>query len=466
MKSSMWNKLGRTLLSLSLGLSLLLGSNFTVRADEATVPVSVPQISSWSVPTLNEGEKYGIFPFTWYYDGTFQQPIDSTKLESLVTATAAKLDTLGLKKKPTSFTLPSGTNVITRDTALQALYNVLTSYELPENFEIGQYTPVEFLQAKGILNGTKRGLELNLPCTVEQAVVFASRLVEYTYETAGGGAKGLLWKVTNGNNTLYLLGSIHLGNPEMYPFHKDLKATFKQADSLWVEANLLTSGQEVMNYFISKQIYTDGTSLQDHVSKETYEKLEKVTAKLNLPANAFDTIQPWAISTNLAVLTLLDSPAKATEASALGIDTYLTTSALLSGKPVHELEGVKFQADLLGNVPADQQEKELNEVLDSLLDPSFDELNLPEQFKQAQIQWAHGNLNEFSTSFLISNSIDGSRILGERDKNMANKLAELLEAEGTTTHFVVVGAAHLVTKDLVIDQLKQKGYTVELVNYE
>lgn len=466
MKSSMWNKLGRTLLSLSLGISLLLGGILTVRADEAPVQVSAPQISSWSVPTLNEGEKYGIFPFTWYYDGTFQQPIDSTKLESLVTATAAKLDALGLKKKQTSFTLPSGTSVITRDTALQALYNVLASYELPENFEIGQYTPVEYLQAKGILNGTKRGLELNLPCTVEQAAVFASRLVEYTYETAGGGAKGLLWKVTNGNNTLYLLGSIHIGIPEMYPFHKHVKDAFKQADSLWVEVNLLSGDQEAMNYFVSKQIYTDGTSLQDHISKETYEKLEKVSAKLNLPTNAFDALQPWAIATNLALFTLVDSPEEIAEASAFGIDTYLTASALLSGKPVQELEGIKFQADLLGNVPADEQEKELNEVLDSMLDSSFDELKLSEHFKQAQLQWVNGDLNEFSKSFLISETNDGSRILGERDKNMANKLAELLEAEGATTHFVVIGAAHFVTKDLIIDQLKQKGYTVEFVDYE
>lgn len=466
MKSSIWNKLGRTLLSLSLGVSLLLGGILTVRADEAPVPVSAPQISTWSVPTLNEGEKYGIFPFTWYYDGTFQQPIDSTKLESLVTATTAKLDALGLKKKQSSFTLPSGSNVITRDTALQALYNVLAGYELPNNFEIDKYSPVEYLQAKGILNGTKRGLELNAPCTVEQAAVFASRLVEYTYETAEGGAKGLLWKVTNDNNTLYLLGSIHVGIPEMYPFHQDVKEAFEQSDSLWVEVNLLSSDQESINYFASKQVYTDGTSLQDHVSKETYEKLGKVAAKLNLPTNAFDALQPWAISTNLSVFSLLNSPEEITQASTLGVDTYLTASALLSGKPIHELEGIKFQADLLGNVPADQQEKELNEVLDSMLDPSFDELNMPEQFKQAQVQWADGNLDEFSKSFLISDSTEGSRILGDRDKNMANKLAELLEAEGTSTHFVVIGAAHFVTKDMVIDQLKQKGYTVEFVEYE
>lgn len=460
MKSSMWNKLGRTLLSLSLGFSLILGGILTVRAEEA--PVVTSPISSWSIPTLNEGEKYGIFPFTWY-DGSFQQPIDSTKLEALVTATTAKLDALGLKKKQSSFTLPSGSSVITRDTALQALYNVLASYELPEGFELDKYAPIEYLQTKGILMGTKRGLELSLPCTVEQAAVFASRLVEYTYETAGGGAKGLLWKVTNGNNTLYLLGSIHIGIPEMYPFHKNVKEAFKQADSLWVEVNLLSSDQEAINYFVSKQIYTDGTTLQDHVSKETYEKLEKVSGKLNLPANAFDMLQPWAITTNLALFTLLDSPEEFTQASSLGIDTHLTASAILSGKPIQELEGIKFQADLLSDVPADEQEKELNDVLDAMLDPSFDELNMPEQFKQAQLQWANGNLSEFSKSFLISSSNEGSRILGDRDKNMANKLAELLEAEGTSTHFVVIGAAHFVTKDMVIDQLKQKGYTVEFV---
>ncbi|MNO63142.1 TraB family protein [compost metagenome] len=465
MKSSIWNKLGRTLLSTTLGTSLILGGVLTAKANEA--PAAVPQISSWSVSNLHEGEKYGIFPLTWYYDGTFQQPIDAAKFQSLITATTAKLDALGFKKKPVILAVPSDSKEITRDTVIQSLYRVLNSYELPESFEMGNNTPVEYLQKKGIVNGTNRGLDLSLPCTVEQAAVLASRLVEYTYETAQGGANGLFWKVTNKGNTLYLLGSIHIGIPEMYPFQKNIKDAFEESESLWVEANLLSSDQETMAYFQQLQLYNDGTTLKDHISKETYEKLQKLTTKLNMPANSFDTIKPWAITTSLSLLSLLNSPDEISQASTLGVDMYLLTSAMLSGKPIHELEGIKLQGDILSNVTPEQQEKELNQMLDALLDESTDELNLPEEFKKAQLQWAKGDLDAFSKSFLISGSANDSpesqRLLGDRDKNMANKLAELLEAEGESTHFVVVGAAHFVTKDMVLDQLKKKGYTVEFI---
>lgn len=54
-------------------------------------------------------------------------------------------------------------------------------------------------------------------------------------------------------------------------------------------------------------------------------------------------------------------------------------------------------------------------------------------------------------------------LFGERDKNMAAKLASLLEKEGKSTVFVVIGAGHFVVEYMVIDQLKQKGYKVEFI---
>lgn len=458
-------KWGKTLLSTLLGASLMWSGSLSVQAEEAP-SASVPQISAWSVPTLNEGEKYAIFPLSWYYDGSFQNQIDQAKLQTLLTATSAKLDALGLKKTPDGDDPAADASGITRDHVLVSLYELLDDYELPQAFGLDNTAPVDYLKSKGIVNGTNRGLELDQPCTVEQAAVFASRLVEYTYETAQGGAKGLFWKVTNDKNTLYLLGSIHIGIPEMYPFRNEIKDAFEQADSLWVEANTVTPDPEAQQYFTQMQIYTDGTTLKDHLSKETYEKLEKVTAKLDIPVQSFDPYQPWVVTNNLSLFSMVDSPEELGTAVTLGLENYFISTALLTGKPIHELEGVKLQADVLGEVTPEQQEKELNVLLDSMLDPSFDDMNVAKQFKQAQLDWAAGNIDKFNESLAIETIAQGdqnSRLLGERDKNMAKKLAGLLEAEGESTHFVLVGAAHFVTKGMVLDQLKDLGYKVEFV---
>ncbi|USG66159.1 TraB/GumN family protein [Brevibacillus ruminantium] len=465
MKTSKWGKLHRLLASGLLGLTAILGSVFTVQANEAP---AVPAISQWSISTLHEGEKYGIFPLAWYYDGTFQKPITADKYEALLNATAAKLDALGLKKRGAS-SAPSvaASQTITRDAVLHSLYNTLAQYELPEAFEIAKDKPIDYLQKKGIVNGTKNGLELEQPCTTEQAAVLASRLIAYTYDTAQGGAKGLMWKVTKGDNTLYLLGSIHLGIPEMYPMQKNIREAFQASDTLWVEANLVSRDQETLEYFTNSMTFSDGSMLKDHVSQETYEKLQKATAKLNLPSHAYDSVKPWAISTNLSLMTLLSSPDDMVQASTLGIDMYFLQSALLTGKPIHELEGMKLQADIFNNVSLEEQEKDLNEMLDTILNPTAETIDSAKEFNQWQQLWAKGDLDGFTQSFTKSQQYtetdSAKRLFGERDKNMAAKLAELLEKEGKSTTFVVIGAGHFVIKDMVIDQLKQKGYQVEFI---
>ncbi|WP_010494328.1 TraB/GumN family protein [Paenibacillus elgii] len=466
MKSGTWNKWKRGLAGGLLAATTMLGTVVPALANEA--PQAAPQISPWSMGVLNEGEKYGIFPLSWYYDGTFQKPIAHDRFQSLVQAAGAKLDALGLSKKG-EFTLPSGTATITRDTVLQSLFGLLKQYELPAAFEMGKDAePIAYLQKKGIVQGTDSGLELDQPCTVEQAAVLASRVIEYAYEAADGGAKGLFWKVTKGNNTMYLLGSIHLGIPEMYPLRKEVKDAFQSSDELLVEVNLMADDTAGLEYFTSLTSYNDGTTLKDHVSKETYEKLERVIDKLGLPKQAFDQLKPWVINSNLALTALMKSPEELAQATASGVDLHFLSSAKLAGKPVQELEGFKLQGDILSSASPQEQEKELNAVLDQLLTPDANAPDMAAQFKQWQQLWAKGDLNGFTQAFAASSqqftqSGMAQKLLGERDKNMAKKLADLLEKDGKSTYFVVIGAAHYAVKDMVLDQLKQKGYDVQFI---
>ncbi|MDG0876139.1 TraB/GumN family protein [Paenibacillus thiaminolyticus] len=464
MKYSRWSRVKRSVAS---GLAVLIAMlGFVIPAQANEGPAVIPQISTWSIKTLNEGEKYGIFPLAWYVDGTFQQPITQDKFQALIEATSAKLDALELKKTG-QVAIPSGTKEITRKTVIDAVYGVLAQYEWPESLDLDMSDPVAFLQKNGIVYGTSKGLELDKPSTVEQASVMASRLVQFGYDAAGGGAKGLLWKATKGQNTLYLLGSIHLGIPDMYPMQKPIRDAFAQSDTLWVEVNLLDR-EASMQYFTRLMTYQDGTQLKEHVSERTYEKLQKVLEQLNMAQDTFDPFKPWAITTNLSMANMTGESADMAQGAALGVDMYFTNSALLTGKPIHELEGLKFQADLFNNVPPAVQEKELNEVLDQILAPAADKPDdASKQLRQWQLLWTKADLEKFSESFTGSvemvKSDSAQRLFGERDKNMAKKLMELLDKEGASTHFVVVGAGHFVIKDMIIDQLKANGYEVEFV---
>jgi uncharacterized protein YbaP (TraB family) len=45
----------------------------------------------------------------------------------------------------------------------------------------------------------------------------------------------LLWKVSDADNSLYLLGSFHMLKPDDYPLSADIDAAFEDAESLLFE---------------------------------------------------------------------------------------------------------------------------------------------------------------------------------------------------------------------------------------
>ncbi|MCM3748210.1 TraB/GumN family protein [Paenibacillus pasadenensis] len=445
-----------------LASSVLLANVPITKANEAAPPI--PDISAWSIPALHEGEKYGIYPLEWYYDG-FRKPITDEKYSALIEATGQKLAGLGFAKTGTLETGAASSKTINRGQLVKALYNALAQYDLPAELKASSADAAQYFQQIGVLKGSGKSLGLDQPATVEQAAVLASRLVEYAFAAADKGAKGLMWKVTHGGNTLYLLGSIHIGSPAMYPMHPSVKEAFNSSDSLWLEANL-QSDPAAMQYYMNKTTFNDNSTIKDHIAPETYQKLVDVSKQMGIPEGAYDSYKPWVVSNDLSLASLVESPDQLAQAASSGIDLYFTTSAMMNEMPIKELEGIKFQADLLSGVPAADQEKELNKLLDLLLSPEAVKQSA-EQFKRMQQLWTDGNLTDFSGIFSESSESTSSglssRLFGERDKNMAAKLDELLKQPGESTSFVVVGAGHFAQKGMVIDLLKEKGYNVEFL---
>ncbi|WP_042228224.1 TraB/GumN family protein, partial [Paenibacillus popilliae] len=182
-----------------------------------------------------------------------------------------------LDKKQTA-AVPTVRGDVTRGAVMQQLYAVLAQYKWPDSVPIDQYQADEFLQIRGIVKGTGKGMQPDKPCTVEEAVVMAIRLVADTYAALGQGAKGLMWKVSHHNNTMYLFGSIHEGITDFYPLHPQVQAALQQADELIVEVNLLDKAEIALAQ--EQYTYRDGTTLKDHVSAATYDKAQQVFAML------------------------------------------------------------------------------------------------------------------------------------------------------------------------------------------
>lgn len=438
-----------------LGLSLLLPSMPSFAAETIDV-------SGWALADVAEGEKYGIYPMGWY-ETSLKQPISQEKLDDLYKGVNLKLQQAHLSQTKEV----SRVEGMTRGDVILGLYSQLAQYEEamqqlnPQNLDA-----VTYFKHNGYVKGTNLGLELEKACTVEQAIVLATHFIEGTYAQLDEGAKGLGYKITNKENTIYMLGSIHVGTSEMYPVSKSLKEAFNESEALFVEANILNP-QQGMEGYLAKAQYNDGTTLKDHISSETYEKTAEVLSGYGLPMEVYNQFRPWCVAADIANLALIDEE-KGQEAGApsiLGVDRYFLEKALFNDREVLELEGLEYQADLFNGLTAAVQEEYLLDTVEAALNPVETSEVDTDLISNMQDYWYEGEydkfVGEYGEALAKTNDELTTMLLGTRDEDMANKISQLLEKEGKHTYFVVIGAAHVVMPDMTADKLKEKGYKVE-----
>lgn len=426
-----------------LGASLLLTPMVpAIHAEEQT-----PSISNWAIETLNEGERYGIYPVEWYEDG-FLREIPIEKVNELLTLTEKKIASLNLAEnkqyKPVTV---QGDN--TRGDIVKRLYNIVARYDLPVGTDA-----IKYMTERNILRGSALGLQLEKKATTEQAVILATRFVKDTYALAQQGSKGVAWIVEDEDTLVYLLGSIHLGTPDLYPFNEKLVTAFDESDALYVEAS--GQNQSELEYFIEKTMYTDGSTLQDTVKPETYAKLEQFAQLYSLPMDQLVLYKPWSLANDISGLAMQ----KSIGINAIyGIDNYFLSKAILQQKPVIDLEGMKFQADMFNSLSLETQEQNLVIELDNILQ----ETNTYDFVEQWLASWKQGDVATIEKDIQLTYSEPtefNEMLVGKRDEQMAQKLIKLLEEE-EGTFFVVVGAAHYLVDKNIRYHLEQNGYDVE-----
>jgi uncharacterized protein YbaP (TraB family) len=265
--------------------------------------------------------------------------------------------------------------------------------------------------------------------------------------------KGFLWKIQSKTGTAYVVGSIHAYTSELYPLPKKMEDAFDNSDALAVEANVNEIKPESMMTMINGALYQDRSTLEKHLSSETYEMTVQKLKELGLPLEIFQNTKPWFVALTLTSLELqklgLDPE--------YGIDNYFLKKAE-NRKRVVELESIEYQVNLLSSFSDTEQELFLVSTLKDL------DL-LKKEINTILTAWNTGDTKTMES--FVSKSLQDDpgmlpiykKLVFDRNKNMASKIEGYLK---TNVQFcVVVGAAHLVGKDGIIEILKRKGYIVE-----
>ena len=280
------------------------------------------------------------------------------------------------------------------------------------------------------------------------------------------GITPLLYKVTDADgDVIWLFGSIHVGKEEFYPLPDYVMDAFNSSDALAVEANVSSLAESSLGLVQSMKslIYIDGTTIKDHISEETYTAAVAVLTDMGLYSSLLDYYCPsmwWSlIESGMILQTDVDAM--------LGVDMHLLELADENRKEIREIESVAFQYEMLGEFSDELQEA----LLESAIEYA-DEAELYEQsLNMLMALWASGDEETFS--FYLNSSEEDPGMSAElyeeyntamiinRNKNMTDYAVKAL-ASGEEV-FICVGAAHVVGDGAIANNLRELGYTVEVV---
>lgn len=263
-------------------------------------------------------------------------------------------------------------------------------------------------------------------------------------------SKYFFYEVSTDSSKAYIFGSIHFGKPEWYPFDQYIEDAFNKSDVLATEIELNNLSQAS---FINRMFANDTIDLKYKLKPENYQKALNLISKVGLSESMIQRIRPWFIAFVLQSLEMQQGSINPKD----GVDLYFTRRANEINKEIIGIEDIDFQMSLIEKFEccADEiierlgKDKETEESSNKMLDA-----------------WLNGD--DHIINKLMNEEIDASEqyksilheILFKRNETMANFITILLKEK--KQYFVVIGAAHLVGKDSVIEYLKKNNRKLKI----
>lgn len=269
--------------------------------------------------------------------------------------------------------------------------------------------------------------------------------------TVPAQAKNTLWQVRAGENTLYLLGSLHVLKKDSYPLPPLMEEIYIASHAVVFETDM----DEIDTPAMQKKIVNygrlpAGQTLQQQLSPPTWQLLQQKMAQLKIPEEKVRQMKPWLCALTLTVTDL----ERLGFLAEYGLDEHFYARAKQDKKKIIPLESVDFQLSLFYSQSRHEQEEFLMQTLTDL--QAADALS-----GEMESAWKNGDGEKLYS--LIAKSFAGypkqyKRLVLQRNKNWLPVLEKILKREQVT--LVVVGAGHLVGPGSVVDLLRRKGYPV------
>ncbi len=289
------------------------------------------------------------------------------------------------------------------------------------------------------------------PVAAAVSLACAGLLGPPAHTLASGSA--FFWEASHADKgTLYLLGSVHVGDRPL-ALAPGIRQALARSDELVVEADIRQVDEAQTLTFMRRHGLRAGPEpLRDVLRPETWEALVAWATYRQFPMALLEPMAPWLIAQTVIV----------TEAQLLGydmsrgVDLYFLERAG-DDLPVRELEGLAFQAELFGGMD--------RAIQDHLLADALNDASDAKQVLDALFEaWRTGD-EEALRAEVFPEDPDDPRsaalvalLIDDRNMRMVQRLTSW--ADDGRTRFVVVGAGHLVGDCSLPALLQDAGWTV------
>lgn len=254
--------------------------------------------------------------------------------------------------------------------------------------------------------------------------------------------------------SMFLLGSVHLGDASGTSLDPRIEAAYARADELVVEVDLSrVSPAEAGELMRRYGTLPPGRRLRDAVSPQTWARLSEYLTAREIPVSSVERLEPWSLALMLVALEFQTAGYRADR----GVDRLFIDRAA-GEKSIAGLESFDSQLALLDGLPASLQELMLEDLL--VRSDGFGK-----ETAELLDAWRRGD--EAALLAILFGPLQESpelepfyeKVFYERNEAMSAKLAEM--ARDGKKRFVVLGAGHMVGPRGLPALLAARGFQVE-----
>jgi uncharacterized protein YbaP (TraB family) len=264
-------------------------------------------------------------------------------------------------------------------------------------------------------------------------------------------AQSSVWKVSKGNQHLFIGGTIHVLGKDDYPLPKAYDKAYRQSETIVFETDIEKANDPAfMRKLVESFAYKHGNSLRSDLKKSTFTTLEEYCRSSGIPISILLPYKPQFASLMLTSMELQKLGIRLA-----GVDDHFNQRALRDNKLVQQLETIEEQLQFLANMGIGQE--------DELILSTIKENQQLENLMQLMLNaWRKGDNTVLDREIIQPMKTEFPStyqdLLVERNNNWLPMIKAYLYSPDI--EFILVGALHLAGDDGLIAKLQNAGYNV------